>query len=310
MDHRKDSNSVGETNVDYELLRTTLSSFDTRLKLLEAPKNPTLTEKIKSNASFLALLIGVLLSFVSLFDIFWNKPREAVLNDIAGFNEAVNNVASLRQELVKIQFEAKDPQLALAINSLILPQVLANIQYATELLPKLGDHAKIPQLIVLISEAMNIYDWNTAEILVARAENRVDAIPSMRSEALRFKGRLKFVTGKPAEGRIAFQAALDSLKGESAFGINAVLAYISSDWIISEYMVGDCSVGQDKTKQFVELVKHPHIQSQARQSLILNLVKQLNESNLSRTNCPIIPELIMLLPTTRPSETGVLTQGQ
>jgi|GEM_PF-6811572 len=81
------------------LVASTLNAFDTRLKQLEEPEEKTLISKIQKNASFAALIIGILLSLISLFDIFWNKPQEALFRDTEEFNKSVNAVANLRQNI-------------------------------------------------------------------------------------------------------------------------------------------------------------------------------------------------------------------
>lgn len=274
--------------VDHDyLIASTLNSFDARLKQLEKPEEKTRLSKIQKNASFLALVIGILLSAISLFDAFLNKPRDALFREIEEFNKSVNAVANLRQSMIQIQFQSNNNQMFFAMNSMVMPQVLANIQYATALLPRLGEHAGIPQLIILISEAMNIYDWKSAEILVSRAISAKDAVPSLQSEARRYKARLMFSTGRTQEGRKAYEDALNVLRNESAFGIDGTRAYIVADWAIYEFTIGDCGVANERIRHFIELIKSPQLSPQARDGLISTFKNQL--SQLRR--CPVPNEL-------------------
>jgi hypothetical protein len=248
------------TAFDHEsLVASTLNTFDARLKQLEKPEEKTRLARIQKNASFVALVVGILLSVISLFDVFWSKPREALFRDIEEFNKSVNAVANLRQNMIQVQFQSNHPQMIFAMNSMVTPQVLANIQYATALLPRLGEHAGIPQLIVLISEAMNIYDWKSAGILVDRAVAAKNVVPSLQSEAQRYKARLMFFTGKMQEGRKAYEDALNVLRNESAFGINGTRAYIAADWAIAEFSMGECGAGNERIRQFIEFAQHPQI---------------------------------------------------
>lgn len=274
------------------LIASTLQSLDARLRHLEKPPQKTLSEKIQKNASLLALVIGIFLSLISLFDIFWSKPREALLRDMEEFNRSVNAVTSLRQNLVQVQFQSNNPEMMFALSSMATPQILAHIQYATTLLPRLGDRAGIPQLMVLIYEAMNIYDWKSAGILLDQAMAAKDAVPSMQSEVRRYRGRLMFLTGKVQEGRKAYEDALNTLRNESSFGINGNRAYIVSDWIIAELVMGDCAQGKERIRQFVELVRHPEISQPARRGLVSSLKSQLGQiQSQNPPRCPYPVEL-------------------
>ena len=241
----------------------------------------------QKRGSFMALLIGIVLSGYSLFETFYAKPKDAALHDIEEFNHAVNEVANLRQGLIRTQLESKNPQLTMAMSSMTMPQILANIQYATALLPKLGDDVGVPQLIVLIGEAMNIYDWRSAELLVDRAIHSPKAIPTMRSEAYRYKARLNFMTGKAQEGRKAFEDSLNAIREEPGFGINGARAYIVSDWVISEFNLGDCSIGNERVTQFLRLLDDPQVQQMAKEGMRATLKAQLMQSS----HCPMPSEL-------------------
>jgi hypothetical protein len=273
------------------LVASTLNAFDARLKQLEKPEEKTRLARIQKNASFVALVVGILLSVISLFDVFWSKPREALFRDIEEFNKSVNAVANLRQNMIQVQFQSNNPQMIFAMNSMVTPQVLANIQYATALLPRLDEHAGIPQLIVLISEAMNIYDWKSAGILVDRAVAAKDAVPTLQAEARRYKARLMFFTGKIQEGRKAYEDALNVLRNESAFGINGTRAYIVADWTVAEFSMGDCNVGNERIQQFIEFVQHPQLTPPSRSGLISTLKNQLDQLQLRDKRCPVPSEL-------------------
>lgn len=278
------------------LIASTLQSLDTRLQHLEKPREKTLSEKIQKNASLLALVIGIFLSLISLFDIFWSKPREALLRDMEEFNRSVNAVTSLRQNLVQVQFQSNNPnpEMMFALSSMATPQILAHIQYATTLLPRLGDRAGIPQLMVLIYEAMNIYDWKSAGILVDQAMATKDAVPSMQSEVRRYRGRLMFLTGKVQDGRQSYEDAINALRNESSFGINGNRAYIVSDWVVAEFAMGDCSVGKERIRQFIEYARHPEISQPARRGLVSSLKSQIGQIQSQNPRCPPPNELLAL----------------
>lgn len=281
-------------SVKDSIVEIALTSFDARLKILEKPEEKSLVEKLQKSMSFLALFIGITLSLISLFDIFWNKPREAIVRDLGEFNKAVNSVSSLRQSMIQLHFQSKDPELSFAMNSMATPQIHANIQYATALLPSIGDHVGIPQLLVLTSEAMNVYDWNSASILVERAIATKGAVPSLQAEAHRYKGRLMFSTGRLQEGRKAFEDSLNSIRNVSAFGVFGNRAYIVADWIQFEFAFGDCSVGVERIRQFVEYVQHHEVLPPLRSGLLTTLKTGLNQITGNNQRCSIPNELVLL----------------
>jgi hypothetical protein len=57
----------------------------------------------------------------------------------------------------------------------------------------------IPQLIILISEAVTAGEIDSAKDFVTRAVSKTDVSPYMRSEAKRYEGRLLFYTGYPVQ---------------------------------------------------------------------------------------------------------------
>lgn len=288
------SPSIPESNPDTGEERPSLEfrmhAIKLRMDRLEHPEHGKF-ERLQKKISFLALLIGILLSVISLFDIFWSKPHNEMFRDMEEFNKSVNAVSNLRQNMIQIQYQSNNPQMLMAMNSMVAPQVLANIQYATALLPRLGDQAGIPQLLVLISEALNIYDWKSAATLVERAVAIKDAVPSMQSEARRYKARLMFSTGKIQEGRAAYQDSINVLRGESGFGINGTRAYIIADWAISEFAMGDCNFGSERIGQFIQLLQDPEILPLSRSGLVSTLKNQLDQIQARKKRCPLPKEL-------------------
>lgn len=293
MEHDRTLQGSATSEKD-SIVKIALTAFEARLKLLEKPEEKSPIEKLQKNMSFIALFIGITLSLISLFDIFWNKPRESIIRDMSEFNKAVNSVSSLRQSMIQLQFQSKDPGLNFAMNSMVAPQVQANIQYATALLPKLGDHVGIPQLMVLTFEAMNVYDWKSASILVERAIAVKSAVPSLQSEAYRYKARLMFSTGRVQEGRKAFEDSLNIIRNESAYGVFGNRAYIVSDWILFEYAFGDCTVGAERIRQFVEYIQHPQVVPPVRSGLLSTLKTSLHQIAGQNQRCSIPNELVIL----------------
>lgn len=272
---------------------TLMSSFDARIEKLEQPKVEGVAEKIQKKLSFIALAIGILLSAISLFDVFWNKPQESLFRDMEEFNAAVNSVANLRQQMVRVQFESNNHQMVAAMNSMVMPQVLANIQYATALLPRLGDNVGVPQLVVLISEAINIYDLKSAETLVNKAVS-IKSAPAMQSEAFRYKARLMFLTGRVQEGRKSFEDSLNAIRDVNAYGINGTRAYIVSDWALSELSMGDCGAASERVREFIGYVQSSQVMGNARAQLVATLRTQLEQISKQDKRCSGIYDLLVV----------------
>ncbi|TKJ72405.1 hypothetical protein PspCFBP13508_08735 [Pseudomonas sp. CFBP13508] len=269
---------VAAEKSDPSLIASTFNAFDARLKLLEKPKDTSLLEKVQKRGSFLTLIIGIVLSLVSLFNVFWSQPKEAAFRDMAEFNKSVNAVSNLRQNLIQVSYQSTNDEMKMALNSMVTPQVLANIQYATSLLPEVGKAAGVPQLIVLISEAINVYDWENAEKLVNEAVSR-KSIPTLQSEALRYKGRLMFLRGRINEGRSAFEQALTAIVDEPGWGINGMRAYLVADWAVAEVSLGDCNSAEARAQQFIEFVTQPQIPAPTKAALIATFKSQMRQQN-------------------------------
>lgn len=266
-----------------------LARLESRLLKLEEKRTEEVPPRLREWLGFAALIIGIVLSGISLFDTFFIKPREGHLKTLDDFNKSVNAVASLRQKIIEIQSQTNKPEVLVNINSAITPQILANIQYATALLPDLGDRAGIPQLIVLISEAINIYDWKSAETLVNKATSIPDPLPTLKSEAYRYKARLMFMTGRIQDGRLAFESSLTSIRGEPGWGIDGARAYIAADWALFEYSLGDCALASERILNFKNYIQGVQVAAPMRDGLTANLAMQL--AQIGNRRCPNIPAL-------------------
>lgn len=264
-----------------------LKAFGERLAKLEtATENSTLAKWQKFGA-FVALIIGIVLSCLSLFDTLVRKPSDTALHYIEEFNKAVNAVAGLRQTLVRTQIETRNPELVMAMTSMATPQILANIQYATAVLPRLGDRALVPQLIVLIGEAMNIHDWRSAEILINKALSSKENVPSLKSEAFRYQARFFFMTGRPQDGRKAFQDSLNAIRNVPGYGIDGARAFVVADWVTSEFAMGDCTISSERAKQFSYYTRQPQVTQVVRDGLVASLKSQLGQVQAQNPRCPL-----------------------
>ena len=106
------SNPAPESNTidpqEKSSLESKMQALDQRMNHLEHPERGRF-ERLQKRTSFLALLIGILLSAISLFDIFWNQPRNELFRDMEEFNKSVNAVSNLRQNMIQIQYQSNNP---------------------------------------------------------------------------------------------------------------------------------------------------------------------------------------------------------
>lgn len=263
-----------------------LIDFNKRLTKLESAGDHSSLARWQKIGAFASLMIGIVLSSYSLYDTFISKPDQAKLHNMEEFNKAVNTVANLRQSAINYMADKRNPELAMAMTSTITPQILANIQLASNLRLKLDkDIPIVPQLIVLISEAINIYDWSTAEKLVEQAVKSGEKVPTLRSEAFRHQARLFFMTGRIKEGREAFGNSMKSIDAEKGFGIDGFRANIAADWYLFEISLGDCSIASDRAKQFFEYANKT---SQAYRVLLISSFKeQIAKTMTQNQRCPL-----------------------
>ncbi len=251
---------------------------------------------VKEYGSFLALMIGIFLSVVSIFDIFWKKPGESRIQTISEFNKVISSVANLRQGLVQMHVQGADPALLQAATSMVLPQILANLHTAEILMSDIENDVGIPQLIVLTSEAMTVYNWDSAELFIQKAV-KIDKAPlSLKSEAKRYRARLFFVTGRFQDARKSYEDAINSIRNIDAFGISGARAFIMADWIIAELSLGDCSIASERSREFIEYVNNPKILKIQRRGMILTLKSQIAElASTNQQRCTLVPDLENLL---------------
>lgn len=263
-----------------------IESIEKRIKRLEDSKRKSTTEKIKDHASFLALIIGIVLSVLSLGNELWSQPRQQLERDIAEFNKTANEVASLRQSIAAAVQSAKDPQSGQIAAQMVLPQIIANIQYASSLLQRIGDHAGVAQLIVLANEAMNIHDWASARQMIDAATARTDQPPMVLSEAYRYKGRVLFLTSDFAGGAAAFEKALNLIEDDRAMGTDGNRAYITLDWTLFAMMANRCGEADAVGNRAAAFVTRNSI-PRTRRTALLSILKSSVDELGTGTSCAI-----------------------
>lgn len=163
------------------------------------------------NAGAVALLLGVVLSLFSLYDILIRKPEADRISAITQFNQAVNSAAKTRQDLIQANNSADQAQ-RLAVMSMATPRILNDVATAKALLPTLeAEDVGVPQLLILITEAMTAGDLPSAESFIERALSIKNLTPLMKSEALRYRGKFQYVSGDATAGRASYKEAISSL---------------------------------------------------------------------------------------------------
>jgi hypothetical protein len=250
-----------------------LSSLHERISKLEKDGDKSLLTKITTNASAVALFLGLVLTLASLYEVFVAKPKGDRIAALSKFNQAVNSAAKTRQEVTRQQLAKTDPATQLAIASAATPQILNDISTARAMLRDLEpEDIGIPQLLILIYESFTAGDLPSAKDFVTRAVDKKDVSPALRSEALRYDGRYQFAARDLPAGRQAFESSLAALP-DPVYA--AQRAYILMDWTVMEYTLGDCAAVQPAIDRLEATLHSPGIALEARAQIEAGLKQQL-----------------------------------
>lgn len=269
-----------------------LKSQEARIVALEIGAKKTPLKRMTESVSASALFLGLILTFVTLYDAFVTKPKAERISRLSQFNQAVNSAAKTRQELMRLQMQTTDPQLQLAMASQATPQVLNDISTARAMLNDMNnDDVGISQLSILISEAFTAGDLDSAKNFVARAVELTGRTLFQRSEALRYQGRYLFASGDPAKGRKSYLEALNAL-GDSP-GVTMARAYDLGDLVLLEYSLGDCTSAAEDLQMFATTLALPHVTPQARSQMAITTRAQI--AQLQNQHCPAPQDLEALL---------------
>jgi hypothetical protein len=268
-----------------------LKSQEDRLTRLEEGTKKSIFKKVSENAGFVGLLLGLALTLISLYDAIVTKPRAERVASISQFNQAVNSAAKTRQELLQMQAQGVDVKWQTALASATMPRILNDLATAKAVLRNLrDDDVGVSQLLVLIYESFNTGDMSDAEALVSRAVRIKNVSPYLQSEAKRYQGRFLFLSGKPTDGRAAYEESLSVLGSSDLAG--AERAYIIADWVVMEYTLGDCKVMTTTLDRFGQSARAPGVSFEARRQLQGSLKAQLEM--LQGQHCPMPEHLEML----------------
>lgn len=271
-----------------------LRSHEARIAELESTAHKSRFKRLTESASASALFLGLVLTFVSLYDAFVTKPEADRINRLSQFNQAVNSAAKLRQEVTQAQSQITDPKLQLAIASAATPQILNNISTARAMLRDLDDRqVGISQLNILFAEAFTAGDLESARSFATRAVNLTNLSPFLRSEALRIQGQFLFATSDAKSGR---QSYLDALKilGDSP-STTMARAFDLADLTIKECAIGDCGSAAEDLQALAKLLALPEVTPQGRLQMATTLKSALND--MQNMHCPIPQNLDVVFPT-------------
>lgn len=247
-----------------------LKSQESRIaKLEQESNNKGVLRRITSSASTSALLLGLVLTFASLYDVFWAKPRADRISRLSQFNATVNSIAKNEQD--QLRLISQDPSERVAIMSATTPLILNDLSTAKAMLRDLDDKdVEIPQLIVLITAASSEGDTQSIGDFVSRAVAKQDVTPYLHAEAKRYEGKYLFATGFPEKGRQSYREALQSLGTTPSSA--AARAYDLADLIAIEDLYGQCGEITEDIQAFVETLAVPGFSSQVKSDLVSTLL--------------------------------------
>ena len=273
-------------------LVTAIHALEARIDALEQRKDKGSFKRVTENAGAIALFLGLILTSSSLYNVFIIKPEADRIARVSQFNDAVSSAAQIRQEVAQYQLQTNNPAAAMMVASSAMPRIQNTIATARVLLRGMADEdVGIPQLSVLITEAFNVGDIASAYEFARRAVARRNDPPFLRSEAKRYEGKLLFATGKVEQGRQSFREAIALIGGSDMAA--APRAFTLSDWILLEFIHGNCVNANAMLIEHGPALRSPSIPLDMRRQLQVGLIAQLEQLRGGR--CLIPTELNALL---------------
>lgn len=255
-----------------------------RINRIRGQEEKSLLKRFSENLGAVGLVVGLILSAASLYDVFIRKPEADRISALSQFNQAVSSAAKTRQELIQLG-QSGDAATRLAISSMATPRILNDISTARALLPELRDEdIGIPQLLILITESMTAGDNSSAEKFIARALAKNNLTPFMAAEARRYGGKYMFVMGKPIEGRKMYLEANNLLGDDQT--TRAAKAFNLADLIGTQYAFGYCDALETDIVEFKRLVSSQGISLEVRAQLTGAVITQLNQFSGQRCERP------------------------
>ncbi len=250
-------------------------------------------KRFSENAGLVGLVLGLVLSASSLYDVFVRKPDADRISAISQFNQTVNSAAKIRQDLIQTN-QSGDAAARLAVSSMATPRILNDIATAKALLPELRDEdVGIPQLLILVTESLTAGDSVSAEAFIARAMAKKDLTPYMAAEARRYNGKYLFMIGKPEEARKMYLQA-NQLLGDQV-STKAPKAYNFVDLIGMQYALGYCQSLESDIEEFKRLVESQGVSGDVRLQLTSAVISQLNQYSGQKCDKPKNLSLLMAL---------------
>jgi hypothetical protein len=261
-----------------------VKNHQARIANLEEEGKKTFFKRATASASASALFLGLILTFASLHDVFFAKPKADRVSRISEFNSAVNAAAKVRQELtIQTLTQNQNPQMQYALLQTGTVQILNNVATARAILPEMTDNdIGVPQLIILIYESLSGADLESARIFVNRAVSLKNATPYLHSEAKRYDAKYLVATGNTAQAHQSYRDALDALGNTP--GMAAARAALFEDQVSTEFAWGDCESAADDLNRFRTLL--PELSSQTRAQLTAALTGELRQSQGVRCTLP------------------------
>jgi hypothetical protein len=308
-------NHANDLDGEALLLPTALKSLEARISRLEcAPKSRL--KSLTENAGVAALILGLVLTISSLYDVFFAKPESDRIQRIGQFNEAMHSAVLDREEQLKAlgqgqaeqsgavrqaqadettQLAAKVPKSDVQSNDLSISaaKMLAMVDLSTAraLLRDIrDDDVGVPQLDFLEDAAVDDGDNAAADDLAKRAIAKKNVSPYLHSEAERQYGVTLERLRRPEDARHEFQLALATLgDGADTF---LVRSYILNNWIVGEYSVGDCLHGSAAFARFLDMLQSTDVPEPTKHQIAVELRENLRQVP---ARCPV-PDNFSSLP--------------
>jgi hypothetical protein len=257
-----------------------------------APEGEELTKRASDLGGLAALFLGLVLTVSTLYDVFVRRPEADRVSALSQFNASVNAAAKIRQELIQLQAQSVDPAVRLDTASMATPRILNELSTARALLPGLAaDDVRVSQLLILISEAMQIGDLESAGTFLERALKQKRPTRTDMAEALRYQGKYLFMKGDENAARDSFHRSV-AAHGTEPLTATA-RAYAMADLVATSNFFGACKHLDADVESLAQLLAANQVAPEMKAQILGALSRQFLQFSAQR--CPPPRSLTPLL---------------
>lgn len=216
-----------------------IRDLQNRIRKLEDGDQKTLVKRMTTSASTGALVLGLVLTTFTLYQEIVVKPRAERITEVTQFNQALGSVVKTRLDLEALRITA--PQQVAQVQGYATSKISSDLSSAKVILLR-SDRSLvndkdigIAQLIILVAEALDVGDFDSARFFLDVAKTRTNEYDYMKAQAKRYEIRYAFMKSNPASARSEYESTLPLLKDVAP----------ARAWLRVEYAYGEFNYASD-----------------------------------------------------------------